>query len=178
MDKGQFTAEERIKIDKAASVDVGAVIRERRKKKNYRLNEFAALIGISGAQMSRIESSTGRASRETLSRISSYLGIPYSDLVMWSGYSAIKADRRWFNRDGEVIDADAAVRNIYAADSQLLDDLSRNTAIASPENSRVLRIVIQNMAKEEESNESQDPGSLQRRKAFRALKDFIVSALE
>lgn len=176
--KDQFTPEERKKIAEAVGVDVGAVIRDRRKKKNYGLNEFAALIGISGAQMSRIESGTGRASRDTLGRISGYLGIPYCDLVMWSGYNAIKGDHRWFNQDGGVIDTGAALRNIYAADVQLLDALSRSDVISSPENSKVLRIVIQNMIKEEQSDESQDSGSSQQLKIFKAMKEFIINAFE
>ncbi|MEU3441771.1 helix-turn-helix transcriptional regulator [Streptomyces griseoincarnatus] len=59
----------------------GSLIRRRRIELGHGMNRFAALAGISGAALSRIENGQRQPRPETLKKITSALGCPINEVM-------------------------------------------------------------------------------------------------
>ena len=153
---------------------IGARLKNARTKKGYSQKELADLVGVSTAQWSRIESDVNRPSRETLIKTSAYLGVPFHDLVMLAGYSALRSDRSLYSKEGKTIDSDGIVKSLYAVDSDLLEDLKDFEDIGTDQNVKVLTLLLRGMRKEVMESDSADESACAFRKSFRALKDYII----
>jgi transcriptional regulator with XRE-family HTH domain len=59
----------------------GRLIRRKRIRLGHGMNRFAALIGISGAALSRIENGQRQPRPETLKKITDMLGCPIDEVI-------------------------------------------------------------------------------------------------
>lgn len=159
---------------------VGEEIRNARQQKRISQKELADLIGMSAAQLCRIECGDSRPSKTTLQRLSSHIGIPYPELLRLAGYSNMKGDRMLFNKDGEKIDVFALVSSIYRADSDFLECFRDFETIGTPENIEVIKALVYAMRKEVKIGEAKVNGESPIDdfflNTFMALKRFIVTA--
>lgn len=158
---------------------VGEEIRNARQQKRISQKELADLIGMSAAQLCRIECGDSRPSKATLQKLSGHIGIPYPELLRLAGYSNMKGDRMLFNKDGEKIDTFALVSSIYRADSDFLECFHDFETIGTPENIEVIKALVYAMRKEVEIGEAKMNGENSIDEfflnAFMALKRFIIA---
>ena len=151
-------------------------IREARMQKRLGQKELAELVGISPAQLCRIENGDSRPTKPTLQKLSAYIDIPYPELLSIAGYSNAKGDETLFNKDGEKLDTFNLVSSIYKADSSLLECFRDFETFGDEENVRVLKVLLHSMRKEVELREIGESNSLFLN-TFKALKRFIITAL-
>ena len=155
--------------------EAAETIRDARMQKRLGQKELAELIGISPAQLCRIENADSRPTKPTLQKLSAYIDIPYSELLSIAGYSNAKGEETLFNKEGKKLDTYNLVSSIYKADSSLLECFQNFDEIGDEENVRVLKVLLHSMRKEVELREN--GGNSLFLNTFKALKRFILTAL-
>lgn len=159
--------------------DCGKLLRERRVARGYSQKEFSALIGISNTQYNKIELGKDRPSRETIKKISAYLGTPYIDLVRAAGYNTVRSDNALYDKEGKLIDADQVLLSMYRTDSDLVKSFARFDEIGSRDNIELLLCIIKAMRKEVEksvSGQVEADADKLFLDSFKALKRFVVDS--
>lgn len=159
---------------------VGTEISKARKQKRISQKDLAKTIHISVAQLCRIERGISRPSKSTLQRLSGHIGIPYSDLLRYAGYSNMNGNRMLFNKNDKEIDTSSIVYSIYRADSDLLECFQNFDTIGTSENIKVIKVLIHAMRKEVELGNSKKNKETSDRfflNTFAALKRFIITSL-
>lgn len=163
---------------------IAALIKEARRRKRISQKDLAEQAGMTAVQLCRIESGECRPNRQTLRKLSGYIGIPYSELLIRAGYNNLKGDDRLYKRDGNVLDRNQIVASIYRVDSDFLDYFRDFEEIGTEENIEVMKLLILGMRKEAKAavrtNCSTEHESFfvdYFRNSFLALKRFIISAL-
>lgn len=177
----ELTQEERDILEEGHKKTVGQVIREAREQKGYGQRELARLVDISGPQLNRIEGDVNRPSRESLKKISAYLGIEYGELTRIAGFSSLKGDRRLFDKSGEEINTDGIIRDIYRVDSSLLGDFEGFGTFATDKCVRALRVLLRNAKKiygKEGGCTNSGEDDIFFSKSFEKLLDFILALYE
>ncbi len=173
----QISPEERARLAEDYG-NVGKRIREARVKEGYTQKEFAGLIGISNAQVNRIELGKDRPSRESMKKISAYTGIPFRNLIRAAGYNTTKADNVLYDKVGRRIDTESLLSSMYNADSDLLIAFQDFNKIGSKENVKVLLLLLKAMRKEVDETVPEHIESDNKLfvDSFKALKQFIISS--
>lgn len=154
-------------------------LRKGRSDCGYSQKEFAALIGITNTQYNKIEAGKDRPSRETLKRISAYLGIPYIDLVRAAGYNTVRSDNALFDKEGKEISAEQVILSMYRTDSDLVKNFEDFDRIGSRDNVELLLCMLKAMRKEVEESDpeqSKEPADKLFLNSFRALKRFVLDS--
>lgn len=163
------------------SDSVALLIKNARQRKRLTQKELAALIGITAVQLCRIENDECVPSRQTLQKLSGYIGVPYSELLIQAGYNNMKGDDRLYKRDGSILDVHKLVNSIYRADSDFLSLFYDFETIGTEENVEVIRILLKAMRKEAEiqSHPIAEANRLSQyfSNFFVPLKRFIVTSL-
>ncbi len=74
-------------MKKEETTKIGAYIKELRESKNLGVNQLATYAGVSGAQISRIESGERKNPKpETLAKLAKALKVDYDELMSKAGY--------------------------------------------------------------------------------------------
>ena len=175
----ELTDDERETLRLGHEKSVGQVIRDAREGKGYGQRELAEIIKISPSQYNRIEGNISRPSRESLKKISAFLGIEYGELVRLAGFSALKEDKRLFNKKGEEIPTDDIIRAIYRVDSDLLEEFKDFDTFASGEDAKLLKVLLRymKMNRKEVCEKSGKEESFMN-KSFRELIKYILALYE
>lgn len=155
--------------------EAAETIRDARIQKHLGQKELAELVGISSAQLCRIENAESRPTKPTLQKLSAYISIPYPELLRIAGYSNAKGEETLYNKEGEKLDTYNLVSSIYRADSSLLECFQDFDEIGDEENVRVLKVLLHSMRKEVELRETGENRLFLN--TFKALKEFIITAL-
>ena len=177
-----FTDEEKAEISREQRILIGDKMKEGRKRKGHSQAESARIVGISGASWSRLEANHNIPSRDTMARLSSYLGIPYQTLLFYAGYNTTDEDYKFFDADGAEIDVTEMVEGLYEIDPELLKALSDFVKIEegykeqSSKDIQLIKTIISNLGKEACLSDSKKNEDIMFLKAFRALKDFILAS--
>lgn len=160
---------------------VAALIKDARRRKRISQKDLAKQAGMTAVQLCRIESGECRPNRQTLRKLSVYIGIPYSELLVRAGYNNLKGDDRLYKRDGNVLDTDQIVESIYRVDSDFLDYFRNFEEIGTEENIEIIKMLIIGMRNEAKvaklSSEHENFFVDYFRNSFLALKRFIISSL-
>ena len=164
--------------------DVGTVaslIRDARQQKRISQKELAEMAGITAVQLCRIENGDCRPSKQTLKKLSSYIGVPFSELLLEAGYNNMKGDDGFYKRDGDRLEVEKLVESIYRVDSDLLDCFRDFEFFGTEENVEVIRVMLMAMRQEAgigiaSSEKSSAVGEFFRNTLL-ALKRFIISTL-
>ncbi len=154
-------------------------LREGRSARGYSQKEFAALIGITNTQYNKIEGGKDRPSRETLKKISAYLGIPYIELVRAAGYNTVRSDNALFDKEGKEISAEQVLLSMYRTDSDLVKSFQDFDRIESRDSIDLLLCILKAMRKEVEISDpehNEEPTDRLFLDSFRALKRFILDS--
>lgn len=173
---------EKKQIDLCGDMEgVAALIKDARRRKRISQKDLAEQAGMTAVQLCRIESGECRPNRQTLRKLSGYIGIPYSELLVRAGYNNLKGDDRLYKRDGNILDADQIVESIYRVDSDFLDYFRDFEEIGTEENIEIIKMLIIGMRKEAKvAKLSTEHGNFfvdYFRNSFLALKRFIISSL-
>ena len=171
-----LTDEELRLLDEGHKKTIGKTLREARIAKGYSIRELSEIVGISAAQLSRVENGNSRPSRDLLRKISAFLGIEYGELVRLTGFSALKADRRLFNKQGEEIDPEKIIKSIYAVDSDLLELLSDLNAYCEGSDCEFLHVILETMKDLHEVRKEGEMPDAERFRvnAYESMKKCIV----
>jgi HTH-type transcriptional regulator, competence development regulator len=74
-------------MNKEETTEIGAYIKKVRESKNLGVNQLATYAGVSGAQISRIESGERKNPKpETLAKLAKALKVDYDELMSKAGY--------------------------------------------------------------------------------------------
>ncbi len=124
------------------------MVKAARQKAGLSQRSFAERLGITQTQLCRLETTNVKPARKTLKRLSPYLGIPYSTLLVKAGYSdVISEDEDFFSTIGQPIELNKIVEEIYRADADLALNLQNFTEYATQENISLLKLIISIMKK-------------------------------
>lgn len=124
------------------------MVKAARQKAGLSQRSFAEKLGITQTQLCRLETTNVKPARKTLKRLSPYLGIPYSTLLVKAGYSdVISEDEDYFSTIGLPVELNKIVEEIYRADADLALDLQNFTEYATQENICLLKLIISIMKK-------------------------------
>lgn len=160
---------------------VASLIKEARLRKRISQKDLAGQAGMTPVQLCRIEGGECRPSRQTLRKLSGYIGVPYSELLVQAGYNNLKGDDRLYKRDGNILDAEQIVESIYRIDSDFLDYFRDFEEIGTEENIEIIKMLLMGMRKEAETRrlprEHESFFSRYFQNSFLALKRFIISSL-
>ena len=127
---------------------VGALIKDARQKKGLSQKDLAIRCGITPVQLCRIENDESIPSKKTLKKLSGYIGISYTSLIIEAGYNSMSEKNVYYKKDGTELDVDQLIRSIYKADSDLLDYFQGFEYFGSTENTEVLKLLLLAMRKE------------------------------
>lgn len=164
--------------------DVGSVaslIKDVRQQKRITQKELAEMAGITAVQLCRIENGECRPSKQTLKKLSSFIGIPLSELLLEAGYNNMKGDGGFYKRDGDKLEVEKLVESIYRVDSDLLYCFRDFEIFGTEENVEVIRVLLVAMRQEAgigliPSEKNSVIGEFFRNTLL-ALKRFIISTL-
>lgn len=160
---------------------VGALIKDARQKKGLSQKDLAIRCGITPVQLCRIENDESIPSKKTLKKLSGYIGISYTSLIIEAGYNSMSEKNVYYKKDGTELDVDQLIRSIYKADSDLLDYFQGFEYFGSTENTEVLKLLLLAMRKEADlckiASEKKDLTSNFFKTTFQAMKTFIISSL-
>lgn len=115
-------------IDLRAAVEqlpsIGMLVKQGRQRNGLTQTALASAAGMTPAEISRIEGGiTKKPSRKVLQVISPYVGIPYTQLLFYAGYSGVIDEEIYYNKKNEKIPYMDIVDDIYKADPELLEVL-------------------------------------------------------
>ncbi len=153
-------------------------IREARKESGLSQREFAQEIGITQAQLCRLESKNNscRPARKTLKKLAPYLGKSYSDLLVQVGYNGIvPLEDEYYGKSGEAIDVKGIIKEIYAVDPELICCLEDFKTYGTEENCQVIKAIIKAM-KLSENGEGKELEVF--KTSFKYLKEYILNILQ
>ena len=160
---------------------VGALIKDARQKKGLSQKDLAIRCGITPVQLCRIENDESIPSKKTLRKLSGYIGISYTSLIIEAGYNSMSEKIVYYKKDGTELDVDQLISSIYKADSDLLDYFQGFEYFGSTENTEVLKLLLLAMRKEADlckiASEKKDLTSNFFKTTFQAMKTFIISSL-
>ena len=160
---------------------VASLIKDVRQQKRLTQKELAEMAGITAVQLCRIENGECRPSKQTLKKLSSYIGIPLSELLLEAGYNNMKGDGGFYKRDGNKLEVEKLVESIYRVDSDLLDYFRDFELFGTKENVEVIRVLLVAMRQESgidlTSSEKNSVIGEFFRNTLLALKRFIISTL-
>ena len=149
-------------------------------RKKYRLTqaELAHRTGLTTAEISRIESeSIQKPSREVLKALSPYTGVPYSDLLFYTGYSGNTDEPEYYDLSGRPVSCDDIINDIYSADADLLGLLKDIDSFTSYEDRELLKIILLLMRKTHKESEKNIALSSSKN-IFTATKAFLTVHLK
>lgn len=125
---------------------LGSIVKNGRTKHHLTQVELGELTNSNGADISRIEKSiTKKPSREFLKAVSPYTGYSYTELLPIAGYSLTDEKKVYFNTGQQEIDYLGAVKDIYAADADLLDCFKGINEFADEEDITILKLLLKLM---------------------------------
>lgn len=152
-------------------------IKTARERMGLSQRAFAEKIGITQAQLCRLENNSDtKPTRKTLKSLSPFLAKSYSELLVESGYSGVVTPQEeYYSFSGDSIDAKKIVDEIFQTDPDFLKCLSDFSQYGTPENISVLKILIQTMkiTEKEELNENM----ILLKKGFQYLKKYVLGVL-
>ena len=161
---------------------VGTLIKDARQYKGLSQKDLAARCKITPVQLCRIEKDESIPSKNTLKKLSSHTGLPYSMLLVKAGYNNMSGKKVLFKTDGTELNVDQLVCTIYKADSDLLGFFHDFENYGNAENVKILKLFLQAMRKENElcreNCTKEDPINQYFETTFQAMKKFIISSLE
>lgn len=134
----------KLKISIVPHMDTAVLLKAARTKRGFSQKDFAKQLGLPPSELCRLEKKSPRLSRKMLRRLSPFVGIPYSTLLANSGYSAFDDTIcDYYSENGNVLDAEKIVADIYTADSKLLEDLSEIQNTLCYNDIQFLRLTIE-----------------------------------
>lgn len=149
-------------------------IKDARKRMGLSQRAFAEKVGITQAQLCRLETNSDtKPTRKTLKGLSPFLSKSYSELLVESGYSdVISPQEEYHSLSGTPINIRDMIESIFQVDPDLLKDLSELPQYGTPENILVLKKIIQIMkiTEKEVSNER----FYLLKESFQCLKKYIL----
>lgn len=115
-------------LDFRASVkqlpSIGMLLKQGRQRHGLTQTALANAAGMTSAEISRIEGDiTKKPSRKVLKVISPYIGIPYTQLLFYAGYSGVIDEEIYYDKMNNEIPYMEIVDDIYKADPDLLEAL-------------------------------------------------------
>lgn len=132
----------------SSSLTFPEMVKAARLKSGLSQRAFADKLGITQAQLCRLETTNVKPARKTLKRLSPYLGIPYTTLLVKTGYSDVFSEKAdYFTTSGQPVELNKIVNEIYQVDSDFALDLDNFTEYATPDNIHLLKLIISIMKK-------------------------------
>lgn len=160
---------------------LGEYIVQRRQEKKLAQKALADLIEVTPVYMCQIESGKKIPSKDCLKKISAYIGTPYDQLLALAGYNDLSPVWELYATDGNVLDVKSIVDSIYRVDSDLIGFFKDFEEIDTPDNIRVLKILLLAMRKEAYikglGKSKISPTDKIFKESFFSLKNFIMSLL-
>ena len=156
------------------------LIKNRREEKNMTQSALASAANLQPAELSRLENGiTKKPSKEVLKKLSPLLGISFSQLLIFAGYSCIIDDEQFFDKEGNLICSREILRNIYSADYQLLLAL-QNINMLSQEDVVLLtdQILLMKKLSSIQSHKTSNRYLSEIVKQFEITKDFLSKQLK
>lgn len=136
---------------------IQTLVQKNRQQKMLTQVALAKSAGLTTTEISRIESGqTKKPSKKILRKLSPHLGVPYEDLLLISGHSGIMEEYSYFTKNNIPIPTDKVLRDVYLADSDLLNEL-QDINILSPTDIDLLKKLI--ILMKSLSNTAEDKGS-------------------
>lgn len=121
---------------------IQTLIKKNRQRKKLTQVALAKSARLTTAEISRIESGqTKKPSKKILRKLSPHIGVPYEDLLLISGYSGTMEEHSYFTESDIPIPVNKIVKDIYLADSDLLNEL-QDIDILSPTDIDLLKKLI------------------------------------
>lgn len=152
---------------------LGTLVKEGRARHHLTQLELADKTKLTPAEISRIESGTIlKPKKNVLKVLSPYIGISYSTLLFYVGYSDNVDVPEYYNSHGMLIPYEDIIEDIYFADPDLLDLLTDMDSFTSFQDKTLLKMLLTLMKKTGKT--SDDNKSSERiKKIFAATKDFL-----
>lgn len=161
-------------IEKVPSM--GILVKEGRMKHNLTQAALAQLTGLTTAEISRIEGGiTKKPAKKVLQSLSPYIGISYTRLLLYAGYSGVIEKPIYYNKIGEPIPYQTIVDNIYNADSELLELLKEINRISLDDIEIIKNLLV--LMKTISTIDSPKNSSNILEDMFDAIKEFLTSQL-
>lgn len=150
-------------------------IKNVRKRLGMSQREFAKELGITQAQLCRLETKPNtRPTRKTLKALVPYLGKSYSELLAGAGYSGnVHVNEEFYDKSGDPINIMKIMEELFQTDPELIGYLNGISYYGTQENLEVLKIMLQTMKKIEGGEEESDL----MKKSFQYLKEYILKLL-
>lgn len=168
--------------DSLSENTVGTLIKDARQYKGLSQKDLAFRCDITPVQLCRIEKDDCIPSKNTLKKLSSHIGLPYSTLLVKAGYNNMSGKKVLYKTDGTELNVDQLICTIYKADSDLLDCFHGFENYGNKENVKLLKLLLLAMRKEAElyqkKSTKEDLVNAYFKTAFQAMKTFIISLLE
>lgn len=121
---------------------IQTLIKENRQRKKLTQVALAKKSRLTTAEISRIESGqTKKPSKKILRKLSPHIGISYEELLLVSGYSGTIEEHSYFTESDIPIPVNKIVKDIYLADSALLNEL-QDIHTLSPTDIDLLKTLI------------------------------------
>lgn len=103
--------------------DLGTLIKCVQQDKNVEYQQIAKQANIEPKRMEEIENNIVYPSKEELKRLSGVLGISYDELLIVTGYNKLTEVPSYFTNEGEEIDVNSMIKEIYYRNPSLLPKL-------------------------------------------------------
>ena len=149
------------------------LVKEGRARHHLTQLELANKTKLTPAEISRIESGAIlKPKKSVLKALSPYIGISYSTLLFYVGYSSVIDEPEYYNSHSILIPYEKIVEDIYYADSDLLDLLNDIDSFTSYEDKMLLKMLLILMKK---TNNALDKNKLSEKthRIFIATKNFL-----
>lgn len=153
------------------------LIKEARNSRGMSQREFAKRLGITQAQLCRLENNPDpHPTRKTLKALRPYVNLTYAQLLAAAGYKgAVLDDEDYSSSMEEAIDPVKVAEEIYRADPDFFEILKDFSCYGTPENIMVLKAIIRTMKITE--MEVLTPANVNMKERFRFLKEYILGIL-
>lgn len=156
--------------------DVAELIKQARDRYHMSQAEFSCATGINPVAVSRLESrKTLKPSKKVLHALAPYMGISYTKLLMYAGYSGIYNEEIYLSKRGKVISHEKIVADIYRADPDFLEVLEDVCTLPLEDIKIVCQLIAMMKWDNENRNESHSMNSVA--KIFSSLKKFLSEQL-
>lgn len=150
---------------------LSALVKEGRSRHQLTQLELANKTNLTTAEISRIESgSILKPKKSVLKALSPYIGISYSTLLFYVGYSSVIDEPEYYNSHSILIPYEKIVEDIYYADPDLLDLLNDINSFTSYQDKALLKMFLILMKK---TNNAHNKSFERIKKIFTATKMFL-----